>query len=267
MADNKYLDENQQAQLAQMLNTQAAPEGDPQAAAPAAPADANAPVDSGTNDADVAADPVATMLSDLGVSSIEELAERYRDRESKATEYKDMLAQLLAYQQAIDNEEELDNTDPINSVKKAVREEIKPLYDKLQADARNRLVQEAWSKDAKDMPDIAEVMPEISQFISEHPELALANDGLRRAYDRVRSGKYRTEAQMLADDNFIKRMASNDKVKQAVLQEHLSELARSGENVPASIGEGGNIPLTGQKRAPDSMTQAKTGLAKMLGLK
>lgn len=273
MAD-KYLDDSQQAQLMQMLNAeQGAPEGNPQEATPpadtqggAAPA-SPAPVDSGANDAAAAADPVAAMLSDLGVSSVEELAERYRDRESKATEYKDMLAQLLAYQQAIENEEELDSTDPLDSVKKAVREEIKPLYDKLQADARNKLVQEAWSKDAKDMPDIAEVMPEISEFIAEHPDLAVSDDGLRRAYDSVRSGKYRTEAQMLADDEFIKRMAANDKIKQAVLQEHLSELARSGGGVPNSIGDGGNIPLTGQKQAPSSMAQAKTGLAKMLGLK
>ena len=63
-----------------------------------------------------------------------------------------MLAQILAYQQALDNDEQLDSYDPLDSVKKAVREEIKPLYDKLQADARNKVVQDAWSKDAKDMP-------------------------------------------------------------------------------------------------------------------
>lgn len=275
MAESKYLDENQQAQLMQMLNADqqaAAEQGDPQAAP--APADANgqapeavAPVDAGAAEQAQAADPTAALLSELGVSSVEELVQRYRDRESKATEYKDMLAQLLAYQQALDNESDLDTGDPLDSVKKAVREEIKPLYDKLQADARNKVVQEAWSKDAKDMPDIAEVMPEISQFIAEHPDLAVSNEGLRRAYDSVRSRKYRTEAQMLADDEFVKRMAANDKIKEAVLQNHLSQIARKGEEVPNSIGSGGNIPLTGQKKAPDSMSQAKNGLAKMLGLK
>ena len=178
-----------------------------------------------------------------------------------------MLAQLLAYQQALDNEEELDSSDPLDSVKKAVREEIRPIYDKLQADARNKVVQEAWSKDAKGMPDIAEVMPEITEFIAEHPDLAVSDDGLRRAYDSVRSKKYRTEAQMLADDEFVKRMASNEKIKEAVLQNHLGELARSGEGVPNSIGAGGTVPLTGQKQAPSSMDQAKKGLAKMLGIK
>lgn len=271
---NKYLNADQEAQLANMLNQQApTDEGIPQEAP--VPADTNgeaapaspAPADTGAPAAEPAANPALQELQNLGVNSIEELIERYKDRESKATEYKDMLAQLLAYQQALDNEEELDNSDPLDSVKKAVREEIKPLYEKLQADARNKVVQEAWNKDAKEMPDIADVMPEIAQFIAEHPDLAVSDDGLRRAYDSVRSGKYRTEAQMLADDEFVKRMANNEKVKQAVLQAHLSEIARTGDNVPNSIGSGGNVPLTGQRKAPDSMAQAKSGLAAMLGLK
>lgn len=264
---NKYLDENAQAQLMGMLGEQDPTQAEPPAEGAGAPAPADtpaAPVDSGAPAAP-APDPVAEMLSSLGVSSVEELAERYKERDSKATEYKDMLAQILAYQQALDNEEELDSTDPLDSVKKAVREEIKPLYDKLQADARNKVVQEAWSKDAKEMPDIADVMPEITEFIAEHPDLAVANDGLRRAYDSVRSGKYRTEAQMLADDEFVKRMASNEKIKEEVLKNHLGELARSGEGVPTSIGSGGEVPLTGQKAAPNSMQQAKKGLMQLLG--
>lgn len=272
MAD-KYLNPEQEQELANMLNQQPAPEEAPQEAQ--APADANggapapaAPVDAGANAApEQAADPVAAALNDLGVSSIEELIVRFRERESKAAEYRDMLAQLLAYQQALNNEEELDSTDPMNPVKQAVREEIKPLYEKLQSDSRNKLVQDAWNKDAKDMPDIVDVMPDIAQFISEHPDLAVSNDGLRRAYDSVRSKKYRTEEQMLADDAFIKRMASNDKIKEAVLQQHLSEIARSGDVVPNSIGAGGNVPLSSQKKAPDSMSKAKQGLAQMLGLK
>ena len=274
MAD-KYLDDSQQAQLMAMLNAQqpAPEEGTPQGGEPApadaqgAAPDAPAPVDSVAPAPAPDGQALSALMSELGVSSAEELVERYRDRESKATEYKDMLAQVLAYQQALDNEEELDSNDPLDSVKKAVREEIRPLYDKLQADARNKLVQEAWNADAKDMPDIADVMPDITEFISKHPELAVSNDGLRRAYDSVRSSKYRTEAQMLADDEFVKRMAANEKIKEAVLQNHLGELARSGEAVPNSIGSGGNIPLTGQKQAPNSMAQAKSGLAKMLGLK
>ena len=264
---NKYLNDDQQSQLAAMLNNQepsTSPEGEQP---PVEDTQGAAPVDAGAPAPAAQPDPAAAVLAELGVSSVEELAERYKEREGKANEYKDMLAQLLAYQQALDNETELESNDPLDSVKKAVREEIKPLYEKIEADARNKIVQEAWGKDAKEMPDIADVMPEITQFIAEHPELAVANDGLRRAYDSVRSAKYKTEAQMLADDEFVKRMASNEKVRDAVLKEHLSEIARTGGQVPNSIGSGGEIPLTGQKQAPNSMMQAKKGLAQMLGLK
>ena len=72
---------------------------------------------------------------------------------------------------------------------------------------------------------------------------------------------------MFRDAEFVKRAASNDKVKNAVISEYLAESARNGDNVPVSIGGGGNVPLTGQKAAPSSMDQAKKGLSKMLGLK
>lgn len=267
MAD-KYLNDDQQAQLMNMLNqqppeSQPSPEQAPVDGAAAPDVAAEAPVDSGA----ASPDPMANALSELGVSSVEELIERYKERDGKANEYQDMLSQLLAFQQSLNNTEELDPSDPMNSVKKAVREEMQPIYEKLQADTRNKLVQEAWGKDAELLPDIADVMPEITEYIAAHPNLAVENDGLRRAYESVRSSKYRTEAQMLADDEFIKRMASNDKIKNAVLQAHLSELARNGENAPASIGSGGETPLSGQKTAPNSMQQAKRGLAQMLGLK
>lgn len=269
MAD-KYLKPEQEEQFKQMLASDAAsnePQSPPEeqppvednagAPAPAAPVDSGAPV----------ADPNAALFEELGVSGIEELVERYKERDGKATEFQGMLSQLLAYQQALDNKNDLDPSDPMNAVKKAVREEMAPLYEKAQADARNKIVQEAWGEAAKNMPDITDLMPEITEFLAENPELAVANDGLRRAYDSIRSKKYRTEEQMLADDEFIKRMASNEKVKEAVLKDHLSEIARNGENIPTSIGNGGGTPLTGQKKAPSSMDQAKNGLARMLGKK
>lgn len=117
------------------------------------------------------------------------------------------------------------------------------------------------------MPDLTDMMPEITAFIQEHPELAVTNDGLRRAYDGVRSKNYRSEKQLLEDDKFIERMASNEKIKDAVIKEYLSTAARNGEGVPTSISGGGNVPLTGKKQAPSSMEQAKRGLAQMLGIK
>ena len=267
MAERKYLNEDQQAQLEAMLKAQSVPDEQPSPEQEIpAPVEDTTPVDSGMTP-NAPDDPASVLLGELGMSSVEELVERYKERDGKATEYKDMLTQMLAYQQALDNESELETDDPMNTVKKAVRAEMAPLLEKLQADARNKVVQEAWGKDAREMPDIADVMPEITQFIAEHPDLAVANDGLRRAYDSVRSRKYKTEAQMLSDSDFVQRMASNEKIKEAVLKEQLGELARNGEKVPSSIGDGGGTPLSGQRQAPNSMEQARRGLSKMLGLK
>jgi len=272
--ERNMLNEEENARLMQMLNGETpetnAPVPEPQPSQAEPPVeDMAAPVDSAAAATPAAAtpDPTAELLASLGVSSVEELVSKYKERDSKATEYQEMLSQLLAFQQALDNEQELEPSDPMNGLKKAIREEMGPVYDKLQTEARNKLVQEAWGKDAKDMPDIAEVMPEITKFIVEHPELSTANDGLKRAYNAVRSAKYRSEEELLKDDEFIKRMANNDKIKDAVLKDHLESIARTGGSIPNSIGEGGNVPLTGQRPAPDSMEQAKRGLGKMLGLK
>lgn len=263
---SKYLNEEQTAQLEQMLNQQEAPASTPEET----PAEDTAAVDAAApaqEPAQPEANPHEALFAELGVQSVEEMAERFKEATSKNSELKGMLSQLLAFQQALDNESQTEPEDPMNSIKKAVREEMAPVYEKLQQEARNKIVQEAWGEAAKGMPDIADVMPEITAYMTEHPELAVDNDGLRRAYDSVRSAKYRTEDQMFSDDEFVKRAAANEKVKDAVLKEHLSAIARIGGDVPASIGNGGGVPLTGQKPAPNSMDQAKAGLGRMLGLK
>lgn len=274
MADNTYLNEEQQAQLQQMLangqpaQEQPSPEAMPavedSGEAPAVDAAAAMPETPQEVNPQPQTDPA---LAELGVQSVAELVEMYKNTIGQSNQYKQMLSQLLAFQQALDTKQELEPNDPLNTVKKAVREEMAPIYEKLQTEAKNKLVQEAWGKDAVNMPDLTDMMPEVTAFIQEHPELAVADDGLRRAYDGVRSKNYRSEKQLFADKDFVSRAASNEKVKEAVIQEYLATAARNGDNVPASISGGGSTPLTGKKQAPSSMQQAKDGLAKMLGMK
>lgn len=275
MADNTYLNDEQQAQLQQMLNgaqqpaqEQPSPEATPpvedSGEAPAVDAAAAMPATPQEANPQPQVDPA---LAELGVQNVAELVELYKNTIGQSNQYKQMLSQLLAFQQALDTKQELEPNDPLNTVKKAVREEMAPIYEKLQTEAKNKLVQEAWGKDAVNMPDLTDMMPEITAFIQEHPELAVADDGLRRAYDGVRSKNYRSEKQLFADKDFVSRAASNEKVKEAVIQEYLANAARNGDNVPASISGGGSTPLTGKKQAPSSMQQAKDGLAKMLGMK
>jgi len=258
----KYLSSDQEAELMNMLSNPTEPQPDPEAQNPVENTEAAAAVDAAPN-----ADPLSALYDEFGVNSAEELAEALRQATKQSDEYKDMLAKLLAFQKALDTKGEIETDDPMNTVKQAVREEMGPIYEKLQRDAQNKIVQEAWGKDAANMPDLADAMPEITAFLHEHPELSVENDGLRRAYDSVRSKKYKSEAQLLADDDFVARMAANDKVKDAVIKEYLATTAKNNEGVPTSIAGGGSVPLTGKKQAPSSMEQAKKGLAQALGLK
>lgn len=269
---NKYLTPEQEAEFMNQLNASAENQPSPEAQPSVEDSGAAAPVDAGAeasqeSQAEPAPDQTAALLEQVGAGSVEELVKLYNDAAGQSKQYKEMLSQLLAFQQALDNQGEIDPTDPLNTVKKAVREEMAPIYEKLQREAQNKMVQEAWGQDAKNMPDLTDMMPEITAFIQEHPELAVANDGLSRAYHNVRSMKYKSESEMLKDKDFIARMASNEKVKDAVIKEYLATAARSAEGIPNSIGGGGNVPLTGKKQPPSSMDQAKKGLMQMLGRK
>lgn len=264
----KYLTPEQEAQFMKSLGeAEAKNPNSPEAQPPVEDTSAAPAVDAAPPAPAPAVDPNAAILEEAGYASVEEMANALKEISGQSNQYKEMLSQLLAFQQALDNQQQIDPDDPLNTVKKAVREEMAPIYEKLQREAQNKIVQEAWGKDAKNMPDLTDMMPEITAFIHEHPELSIANDGLRRAYDGVRSKNYKSESQLLADDKFIERMASNEKIKDAVIKEYLAAAARNGEGVPTSVGGGGNVPLTGKKQPPNSMEQAKKGLAQMLGVK
>ena len=275
-----YLNDEQMAQLVGQLEQQggltpeqqqqAVQQGAEMAAQDVANAEGSAPapdVAAPPVDAGAQVDPNANILAEFGVNSVADLAEKLRGETTKAGEYREMLSTLLAFEQAQKNGQELDPADPLHTVKKAVREEMAPVVEKLTRDAQNKLVQEAWGEAAKEMPDIADVMPDIAEFIKKNPELATEADGLRRAYDGVRSAKYKSEKQLFQDEAFLKKAAADKKVKEQDHREHLDSIARKGEEAPTTIGEGGNTPLTGRKREPDTMQQAKGGLLRMLGVK
>lgn len=265
---DKYLTPEQEAEFMSKLGAPSEEQPSPEAQPPVEDNPASAPVDAAAAaPATPAVDPNAAILAEHGFNSLEEMANAFKEITGQSNQYKEMLSQILAFQQALDNQSEIEPDDPLNTVKKAVREEMAPIYEKMQREAQNKLVQEAWGNDAKNMPGLTDMMPEITAFIQEHPELAIANDGLSRAYHTVRSRKYKPESEMLEDKEFIKRMASNDKIKDAVIKEYLAAAAKNGEGVPPSIGGGGNVPLTGKKQPPNSMDQAKKGLAQMLGMK
>ena len=210
----------------------------------------------------------AQVLSQLGFGSVEELANAYREAARSQSEMREMLTQITALQQAAGNEEQLDPNNPEDRVKLVVRGEIQPLLEKQKADARNKMVQEKWNASpAAKAADLSELMPEIQAYLSANPRLAVDEEGLQRAYDAVRSGKYRSERDMMADPEFVKRAAADEGVKKRVIEEYLQSVARNGDVAPQGITEGGSVPLTGKKTGSHSMAQARQKLESMLGVK
>lgn len=213
------------------------------------------------------ADAGAQLLSSLGFGSLEELVNAYKETLRSGSELREMLTQISALQQAMENDEQLDPNNPQDQMRIIARNEMKPVLDKQKADARNRLIQDKWnSSEAAKAADLADHMPDIQAILSANPGWALDGEGFQRAYDAARSKKYRSEKALMDDPEFLKRAASNEQVKKLVLEEHLQNIARTGDAIPQGITGGGSTPLTG-KETITSMEEAKRKLQHMLGLK
>lgn len=223
-------------------------EGQPPApAAPAAPA---APV-------------VPEAVTALGFSTPEDMAAAYEQLSQQTQEMREQLEQIVAMQQAIDTEETLDPKAPDYMAKKTFREMMGPFYDKLKTEARNKLVQGAWAKDAAGMPDLDAFNADISEFFRENPALAVDTTGLRQAYHAARSKKFRSEDQLFGDPEFIKKAASNKAIADAVMKAQMLNVAGTGD-VPQGV-DGGGIPLTGKKQAPKTIKDANAAVRALLG--
>ena len=109
-------------------------------------------------------------------------------------------------------------------------------------------------------------MPQIAEYIMRNPKYAAEADGLQRAYDAVRSDRYRDEDEMMNDPEFIGRVLKNEKIREAVIRAHMEEI-KKGAQMPQAVGAGvqtGKAPLSGRKPI-NGMEQAKKRLAAMLG--
>lgn len=143
--------------------------------------------------------------------------------------------------------------------------ELRPVRDKARAAARNRMIQQDWMASAAGLRGLERLLPEIAEYIMEHPKFSGDSEGLVRAYEAVRSRKYRDTDELLADPEFIRRMAENEQVREAVLRAHMEEI-RKGGDIPQAIGAGGEAgktPVTGRKPIT-GMEMAKKRLERML---
>ena len=127
---------------------------------------------------------------------------------------------------------------------------------------RNRVIQAVWASRSAELEDVAQFLPEMSAYIAAHPECAVETDGLERAYDAVRSHRYRSEERLLDDPEAVKRLSADPRVREAVLTAHLAGIYKSAAALPAFIDDGGNIPVAEPNKG--GMDRAKAKLTALL---
>lgn len=178
---------------------------------------------------------------------------------------RELLQEFRDMEKAEDTAAALDVRHPEYAIRRRIEMELRPMRDKARAAARNRMIQQDWLASAAGMRNLERMLPEMAEYIMAHPRFAEDSEGLMRAYEAVRSGKYRDEEELMDDPDFIERMAGNELVKEAVLRAHMEEI-RKGGGVPQSVGamnEAGKTPLTGRKPIT-GMEMAKKRLEAML---
>lgn len=201
------------------------------------------------------------LLNEHGFENATQLLEAWQRTQAAVTELREMLERLTALEQADRTAAELDPMHPEYAVRRRIELELRPMREQAKQATRNRMIQQDWKESAVEMQDLEQMLPEIAEYIMRNPRYAGESDGLRRAYDAVRSAKYRDEDAMLDDPEFISRMASDKRIREEVLRAHLDEIRKTG-NVPQAVGvdaERGKTPMT-TKRSVNGMEQAKKRL-------
>ena len=183
---------------------------------------------------------MAERLAALGFENADQLADAYERLERRHADLMDDVRRIEAAGRARRNERSLEN-DP---------------------SGRNRVIQAIWASRAEDLEDIAQFLPEMSAYIAGHPEYAMETDGLERAYDAVRSHRYRSEERLLDDPEAVKRLSADPRVREAVLSAHLAGIYKSAAALPAFIDDGGNIPVAEPTKG--GMDRAKAKLTALL---
>jgi hypothetical protein len=201
-----------------------------------------------------------------GFGSIEEMAAQYERLQGTVSELRKMLSHLLDMEKAERTAAEMDVMHPEYEMHRQLSMELLPMREELKAAARNRMIQHEWQDSAHQMKDLEKLLPQIAEYIMRNPKYASEADGLQRAYDAVRSSRYRDEDELLNDPEFIGRILKNGQVREAVIRAHMEDIRRSGQ-LPQTVGAGnqsGKAPLSGRKPM-NGMEQAKKRLAAMLG--
>lgn len=218
-------------------------------------------------------EPEMLMLSDedrafmkkYGFDSLENIRAIFRSMQDVIGMQRELINELREIERADATAAALDARHPDYAAGRLFEMELRPVRDRAMTAARNRMIQQDWMMSAAGMRDLERLLPEIAEYIMEHPRYAEDSEGLTRAYEAVRSRKYRDTDELLTDPEFIRAMAESEPVKEAVLRAHMEEIRRGGK-VPQAVGAGseaGKTPLTGRKPIT-GMEMAKKRLEYML---
>lgn len=211
--------------------------------------------------ADGAREEERRLLAEHGFEGVGDLLDAWKRTTQAVSELRSMLEQLTALEKADRTAAELDALHPEYAVRRRIELELRPMREQARQAARARMIQQDWKESALKMRDLEQLLPEIAEYIMRNPRYADESEGLMRAYDAVRSARYRDEEELLSDPEFVARMAGNGQIREAVLRAHLEELRKNG-SVPQPVGagsEGGKTPVTGKKPIT-GMEQAKKRL-------
>lgn len=205
------------------------------------------------------------FLKKYGFMSLADVRRCFKSLQDVVEMQRELLNDLREIERADATAAALDARHPGYAAGGVFEMEMRPVRDKAMKAARNRMIQQDWMLSAAGMRDLQRLLPEIAEYIMAEPRLSEDPDGLMRAYEAVRSRKYRDTDELLADPEFVRMMAENEQIREAVLRAHMEEIQKGG-GVPQMIGagsEGGKSPVTGRKPIT-GMEMAKKRLEYML---
>ena len=110
-------------------------------------------------------------------------------------------------------------------------------------------------------PDTVEWSADMSQILTENPQLRDQENGLEIAYNAARGQKYAPPQQVdptsyLKDENFVNQnIINNPEIKNRVIRQYLSELQNGGTPVTIGGQAAGNSPMSPKSR-PQSFDEA-----------
>lgn len=221
-----------------------------------------------------------------GIADVNQLIERYNaltaaenQRGEEMQVLRELNGELLSVAEALGYtkdiagvdlsvDESLRESDPeayhSQKMRREVADQLKPLIETQQRNLRQRMIDRSWKQYAGEHTDLAEMMEDIQAVMKDMPELYDSERGMEVAHHMARSRRYKSEKQMMEDDEFIKRAAENPKIKEKIIADYLKEVARGGEGAPATVGTGGRAAAAGRKEIK-TLDEANRALRRLLG--